>query len=63
MLAISPSLASLSGEATPLQAYHAFRPLLKVFEISSGPLLSDWQTLDGRVRGMLEIVATYATLI
>ena len=47
VLAVSPSLAGLAGEATPLQAYHAFRPLLKVFEISSGPLLSDWQTLDG----------------
>ena len=58
VLAVSPSLASLAGEATPLQAYHAFRPLLKVFDISSDPLLSDWQTLDGRVSSMLEIVAS-----
>ena len=58
VLAVSPSLASLAGEATPLQAYHAFCPLLKVFEISSDPLLSDWQTLDGRVSNMLEIVAS-----
>ena len=58
VLAVSPSLASLAGEATPLQAYHAFRPLLKVFDISSGPLLSDWQILDARVSSMLEIVAS-----
>ena len=58
VLAVSPSLASLCGEATPLQAYHAFRPLLKVFDIASDPLLGDWQTLDVRVWGMLEIVAS-----
>jgi hypothetical protein len=58
VLAVSPSLASLAGEATPLQAYHAFRPLLKVFDVSSDPLLSDWQILDARVSGMLEIVAS-----
>ena len=60
VLAVLPSLASLAGEATPLQTYHAFRPLLKVFEISSDPLLSDWQTLDGRIiiSSMLEIVVS-----
>ena len=41
-----------------VQAYHAFHPLLKTFEITSDPLLSDWQTLDGRAEGMLEIVAS-----
>ena len=38
--------------------YHAFSPLLKTFEITSEPLLSDCQTLDGRIEGMLEIVAS-----
>jgi hypothetical protein len=58
VLVATPSLARLAGDADPLQAYHAFLPLLKTFEITSDPLLSDWQTLDGRVEGMLEIVAS-----
>jgi len=58
VLEATPSLAALAGQATPLQAYNAFRPMLKVFEITPDPLLSDWQTLDGRVGHMLEIVAS-----
>ena len=58
VLVATPSLAKLAGDADPLQAYHAFRPLLKTFEITSDPLLSDWLTLDSRVAGMLEIVAS-----
>ena len=57
-LEATPSLATLAGQATPLQAYNAFRPMLKVFDITIDPLLSDWQTLDGRVAPMLEIVAS-----
>ena len=59
VLMATPFLAKLAGQATPLQAYHAFRPMIKVFEITPDvPLLSDWQTLDGRVDHMLEIVAS-----
>ena len=58
VLVATPLLARLNGNPGPLQAYHAFCPLLKAFEITSGPLLSDWQTLDGRIKGMLEIVAS-----
>ena len=58
VLVATPSLARLAGDADPLQAYHTFHPLLKTFKITSGPLLSDWQALDGRVEGMLEIVAS-----
>ena len=58
VLVATTSLARLAGDSAPLQAYHAFRPLLKAFEITSDPLLSDWQTLDGRIEGMLEIVAS-----
>ena len=58
VLVATPSLAKLAGQATPLQAYNASRPMLKVFEITPDPLLMDWQTLDGRVGHMLEIVAS-----
>ena len=35
--------------------------LLKVFEVPSAPLLNEWQTMEGRVSGMLEIVASMPT--
>ena len=47
VLEATPSLAMLAGQATPIQAYNAFRPMLKVFDITLDPLLSDWQTLHG----------------